>query len=581
MVEKIEVDWQIKSTIASGGAIFEIAGNDAGSLFMVSPAGLLRQAGDDWRLLMRGVPFWRTNCVAIAEKSLFLAGLPNGIIRSFNDGHSWTRSFIDQMDAPVVKMIASPSFWKDRVMLAGTAGDGILRSTDGGRHWQLSNFGLRDFNLVDLVTAPVWDPRYEYVFAISETAVYQSPNGGRAWRRGECADEIRPSAIAISPNFAQDQTVVLGTEAGQLYCSLDAGRQWELLADGLDMINALIFTDDNLLVGGMEQIISTSFSNPSKRTVHFESVVPILSLSQHDNTIYATLVDGVIVSEDNGRHWQPISPYAARRFVWVQQLGKVIVAAGPEEGVWVSRNNGLNWSLVWADSVVLALELSAKGLLVSSDTGLFVSADFGQSWLQEAAFDEPIMGLAHSANMSWYGSQLSNLRQKTDGGELTHVATPFKGNQLLDMQTVAEAQFTAVWNSDIGEVQLWKWLADVAEWRLQFSQRSQPVKPIIAVDSELGLLIALGEKLYIREADGWKGVKVSTTDAPITAVSVQNERLLIGATDRLLKISKDALEDVVDLNWEGDPILSILSQPEGEAAHLIVTVNGRVFVNHK
>lgn len=557
--------------IAPGGAIVDMAIGPDGRLFLASPAGLLRQQEDDWQMLMRGIPFWRLNTIASAGNSLFLAGMPHGMMRSFDDGESWHRSFLDQTDAPITKIVPSPNYGRDRVLLATTAGDGILRSTDGGRHWQLSNFGLRDFELYDIVTAPAWNERYEVIFALGETAVYQSPNGGRAWRRCDCADEIRPLALAVSPNFAADQTAILGTEAGHLYLSNDGGRQWTLWANGFESVGSLCFFEEQLVVVESERILALSLTDPSQRSVLLESPLPILGLSHLNETLYATLVDGVLMSKD-GRIWQPITPYVARRFVWFVQNDHVMVASGPEEGVWRSTDGGHTWALCWLDGVVLDLELTDDRLLLSSDAGIFASADWGTSWQQLIAPELPFLGVVQLDDALWLADGAAHIHHLQANGTAIKTKTPFSGAQLLEMRRIADGVITAVYQPSSGEVELWHWSGSAEKWHPIFSERAQPTKPALAFDTALGLLIGLEEYLYFKGKGSWQKVKVTTRDGGVTAVLPTSNHILVGATDKLFALDRETLELQSQPMWKGDPILTMVEVEEGV---LIVGVNGR------
>ena len=112
--------WSQIAQIAPGGTILDSAMTSAGELLLVSSSGLLIQDSDDWRLLMRGIPFWQLNCTAVAEKTTFAAGIPTSIIRSFDGGVTWITTFIDQETAPIMKIVPSPNYTRDRIMLAAT-----------------------------------------------------------------------------------------------------------------------------------------------------------------------------------------------------------------------------------------------------------------------------------------------------------------------------------------------------------------------------------------------------------------------------------------------------------------------------
>ncbi len=252
----MNLSWQMSGQVAPGGPVLNLSGDAAGRLWLASPAGLFCQAAESWQAIRRGIPFWRINTVLSRGQSLWLAGMPHGILRSTDHGRSWSQCWIDQTEAPVLALAASPDYSRDRVLLAGTDGDGILRTTDGGRHWELSNFGLREFAILDLALAPSWD-RYEYAFAVSESGLYQSPNGGRAWRQLDLGlPDLAPTCLALTPTFAQDRTLFAGTQEGQLFVSNDAGHSWRLAAAGLEPVNALQVTaQGTLLLGAGGQII--------------------------------------------------------------------------------------------------------------------------------------------------------------------------------------------------------------------------------------------------------------------------------------------------------------------------------------
>ncbi|MEM7331688.1 MAG: hypothetical protein AAF490_06330 [Chloroflexota bacterium] len=561
--------WNELAQIAPGGPILDIFLTEKGEQILVSPNGLLKHQSQTWRLLMRGVPFWQTNCAAAAGKTIFSSGFPTGIIRSIDGGKSWLNTFIDQQTAPIVNIVASPNYAKDRIMLAATDGDGILRSTDGGRHWQLSNFGLRDFQIVELVVAPQWDERYEFCIAVSETAVYQSPNGGRAWRRVEFDEEAHPSAVVFSPDFQNDRTVYLSTQDGKLFCSANSGRQWQKVADGFETISGLCLIQNKLFIVEFDKVIACATSDFSKREIVLQDTLPILSLNAIKTQLHLTTIDGVTVSADNGRSWQAVESYNARRFVWVKRSANALIVAGPDDGIWLSTDGGRSWSLLWADGTVLALDVSHEQIFVSSDIGLFVSPDLGKSWLQAGVIDEQMMGVAIADSHLWLGSQFGQIFRQSGAG-LEPQNAPFTGKALLDMQQINGFVTTVVYNADSSEIQLWQWQPENKVWHLFFSERSQPNKPVIAVDNRWGVVIGVAGSLYVKAQSGWRRVQVSSSDAPITAVYSQQDHFLIGATDRLLKVSKTDFAQIEALSWDGDPILDI-------SEHVMVTINGRVF----
>jgi photosystem II stability/assembly factor-like uncharacterized protein len=201
-------------------------------------------------------------------------------------------------------MVASPSFARDRVLLAGTAGTGILRSTDGGRNWQLSNFGLHDFSILAVATAPEWGRR-EVSFAGTAHGLYRTPNGGRAWKKMDLGDGAFQS-LAMADDLA-----LAGTEAQGLLVSNDGGRRWQAvnLPPRAPAINALWIQPEATpnpvcLAGTDDGRILRSEDGGAHWTQVAEGPAPILCLAQAGQRLYAGLLnEGLLVSEDGGLSW--------------------------------------------------------------------------------------------------------------------------------------------------------------------------------------------------------------------------------------------------------------------------------------
>jgi hypothetical protein len=93
------------------------------------------------------------------------------------------------------------------------------------------NFGLLDLNILSMAISPEFATD-ETIFVGTETGVFRSTNGGRAWRETEFPMEPAPViSLAISPGYAQDGMVAAGTESHGLFYSDDKGKTWKRLGE--------------------------------------------------------------------------------------------------------------------------------------------------------------------------------------------------------------------------------------------------------------------------------------------------------------------------------------------------------------
>jgi photosystem II stability/assembly factor-like uncharacterized protein len=157
------------------------------------------------------------------------AGLSGGILRSLNGGQAW-ESIPLLPPPPVISALElSPNFEQDGIVFAATLEDGVLFSADRGHHFGAWNFGLLDLNILCLAISPDF-ARDETVFVGTQSGVFRSTNGGRAWREVDLPVGYEAVlSLALSPDFARDGILLAGTETQGLLLSTDAGESWQRL----------------------------------------------------------------------------------------------------------------------------------------------------------------------------------------------------------------------------------------------------------------------------------------------------------------------------------------------------------------
>lgn len=228
------------------------AAPDLNVIFAARATGLYRSddGGKSWRYLYDTLNIAEslpTTSVVLApgydgddHRDLF-AGVPGGVLRSFDGGETWFATVLDSPPPAVSALAISPAFVEDGVLLAATTEDGIFRSANRGSHWARWNFGLLDLTVYCLAISHDFEED-ETLFAGVESGVFRSTNGGRAWREVDLSVGFEPViSLALSPRYREDGILLAGTETQGLLISEDRGESWRRIgADKItDPINSI------------------------------------------------------------------------------------------------------------------------------------------------------------------------------------------------------------------------------------------------------------------------------------------------------------------------------------------------------
>jgi photosystem II stability/assembly factor-like uncharacterized protein len=587
--------WHPINRVARGGTVFDITIDSLGRVWIASPAGLFTGQNERWLPVQRSLPFVQVSAVLSIRKTLFAAGLPDGLVYSLDGGRSWYRAWTDQVQAPVTCFVVSPNFNKDSVLLAGTEGEGIIRTTDGGRHWNLSNFGLRGFSVYDLVAIGVpqtfRELRHlkEVVFAATDDGVYTSPNGGRAWKpAGTETTGMTILGLALSPNFATDQTLYAGTESGALFRSRDGGSSWRRLDFGgfsPGPINSLFCGGDgDLLVGTSQEGILRL----SDRDVTWERVcsngLPVLKLVQCGDHLYAGFYEGgLAVSGDGGETWEPVPDVAARRFEWLAlPAADTFVAAGPAEGIWTSYDRGQNWVPApgWpVEKTVLGLAAQDGVILAAAQDGVWRWTGTQDGWVQVLEADR-ISESSHTINTQFHLSSAEDRAlggggngglwfSKDRGKNWEYLDTPFTGLPVIALAVSPyfgedRTLVVSVADESNGQVQLWRSTDSGVSWSIWHSVGTRRFAARMAVSGKMAAdtILGLGDGILHQGPNGWESSVISTESAPVSALAVLHESDLVVAaiTDQVLfKTAEDPW--VTFESMEGQAVIAMVRSP--------------------
>ena len=191
----------------------------------------------------------------------FYAGYTGGGVWKTDDaGNSWTNISDSGIKCGSIGSIAvSPR--SPETLLVGTGSDsprgnvspgiGMYKTIDGGKSWTL--VGMEKCGQIGDIVYHPQDPAVVYAAALGnifgpnkERGVYKSMDGGDSWEQVFFLNDTTGAVdLAIHPNnpdiiYAgmwraerKPWTLIDGGETGGLYRSLDAGKNWERITNGL------------------------------------------------------------------------------------------------------------------------------------------------------------------------------------------------------------------------------------------------------------------------------------------------------------------------------------------------------------
>jgi len=228
-----------------------------------------------------------------SDHTLFFGTRIHGIYKSTDGGKTVVNLWGKQFQTSVTSLAVSPKFFSDKTVFAAIRGKGIFKTENGGKSWKHVNDGLtitehwkkdplesgtikRQDVYLDVSPAYHADST---VFAATAYGLFKSTDGGEHWEKrliGKQTKDPSVIAVAISPDYAKDRTVIISIKGKGLYKSQDRG---------------LTFTE-----------ISTH-TIVSEHQIEF---IEFSKLYSHNKTICIASEEEIFCTIDNAKSWQVV-----------------------------------------------------------------------------------------------------------------------------------------------------------------------------------------------------------------------------------------------------------------------------------
>ena len=190
---------------------------------------------------------------------VYVATGSGGLWKTTNAGTTWKPVFEREGTISIGDIALAPGnpdvVWvgtgESNVRNSVSFGDGVYKSTDGGKTWK--NTGLKETEHISAIAINPQNPDMVYVAALGhafgpndERGVFMTTDGGKTWTKTLYIDNQHgASDLEIDPgnpnilyagmwSFERKPwTHRSGSEKGGVYKSIDGGRTWNKLTNGL------------------------------------------------------------------------------------------------------------------------------------------------------------------------------------------------------------------------------------------------------------------------------------------------------------------------------------------------------------
>jgi hypothetical protein len=425
--------------------------------------------------------------------TVFLAGdnATNSAIWKY-DGTNWERVYTGMGMVNMMVELSPDYDTSNTVFITNTGGTTIRRSTGGGATWSsqpsavpaaITSWAVIDGNSV--------------LAGDAAGNIYKTINNGLSWSTYATGAGQSISSIALSPNYATDSTIIVGTDgaggAASVRISVNGGMTWlstaisnagmtnvQRVAFDADYANnATIYTTDDTTGGVYRCVYGTTvtWARVDNLTGGFEAATTTLGAGSvtkgtgiavsPDGTLYVTDADTTL-SEMVSRCLSPTASTAPIVYIYFENAmdtstGAVLASLIPQ-GLWMSASG--------TDNKLWTIDTSVVPNKVYHYTDTLAT-----EIILDAPLDATNLGSSSTASLSWIG-----LTGATGYTALVNTRSDFRGTAATISQVGTEVTATATGLS-AGRTYYWRVraaspvLSRYSETRTFITQLSTPAAP--------------------------------------------------------------------------------------------------------
>jgi photosystem II stability/assembly factor-like uncharacterized protein len=180
--------------------------------------------------------------LAVATDGTCFLAKTSGLYRSTDGAQTW-HDALETLNLPEPVAVTAVDIAPNQQTVFASVAGAILRSEDKGLHWHMAALPLP----APIISALAVSPNFvndNTVFAASlDDGVFVSQDCGKSWMDwnfGLIGFEV--NALAVSPDYEHNATLFAGTELG-VFRSTNGGRSWEIVCLFPDPVNALALSN--------------------------------------------------------------------------------------------------------------------------------------------------------------------------------------------------------------------------------------------------------------------------------------------------------------------------------------------------